>query len=161
VDRVSTLQRIVRRHEPGQTIEIEAMRYGQRKTFRVKLVEAPEEESIARAANSDRANDSGTAAEKLGVSLETMTPEFAQQNRIAPERRGVRVVDVTPGGPSRGKLIPSDVIFEVIYPQRTPVRTLADLQKVLAGLKEGDYISLNVYQPNVQQTRVVNLRVSG
>src|SRR5438105_965210 len=41
VDRVSTLQRIVRNHNPGETIEIEAMRYGQRKTFRVRLMEAP------------------------------------------------------------------------------------------------------------------------
>src|ERR1700730_17647709 len=35
VDRVSTLQRIVRNHNPGETIDIEAMRYGQRKNFRV------------------------------------------------------------------------------------------------------------------------------
>src|ERR1700693_1447549 len=44
VDRVSTLQRIVRNHNPGETIDIEAMRYGQRKTFRVTLMEAPDQQ---------------------------------------------------------------------------------------------------------------------
>ena len=44
VDRVSTLQRIVRNHNPGETIELEAMRYGQRKTFRVTLMEAKTDE---------------------------------------------------------------------------------------------------------------------
>ena len=47
VDRVSTLQRIVRNHNPGETIEIEAMRYGQRKTFHVTLMEAPTDKEVA------------------------------------------------------------------------------------------------------------------
>ena len=49
VDRVSTLQRIVRNHNPGETIEIEAMRYGQRKTFHVTLMEAPTDQQVATA----------------------------------------------------------------------------------------------------------------
>src|SRR6266567_7754047 len=47
VDRVSTLQRIVRNHNPGETIEIEAMRYGQRKNFRVTLMEAKTDQEVA------------------------------------------------------------------------------------------------------------------
>src|SRR2546423_6796582 len=47
VDRVSTLQRIVRNHNPGDAIDIEAMRYGQRKTFRVTLMEAPTDQEVA------------------------------------------------------------------------------------------------------------------
>ena len=42
VDRVSTLQRIVRGHEPGETVAIDVMRYGQRKSFHVKLTERPD-----------------------------------------------------------------------------------------------------------------------
>src|SRR5512133_1876164 len=47
VDRVSTLQRIVRTHEPGETISVDAMRYGARKSFRIKLAEAPNDDQIA------------------------------------------------------------------------------------------------------------------
>ena len=36
-DRVSTLQRIIRGHEPGETVTLDVMRFGTKKTFRVKL----------------------------------------------------------------------------------------------------------------------------
>src|SRR4029079_6908382 len=39
VDRVSTLQRIVRNHAPRETSDVEVRRYGQKKDFRVKLTE--------------------------------------------------------------------------------------------------------------------------
>ena len=39
VDRVSTLQRIVRAHEPGESIAIDVMRAGEKKSFRVALIE--------------------------------------------------------------------------------------------------------------------------
>jgi serine protease Do len=42
VDRVSTLQRIVRNHAPGESVDVEVMRYGQKKTFRVRLTELEE-----------------------------------------------------------------------------------------------------------------------
>src|SRR5256714_4777845 len=60
VDRVSTLQRIVRNHNPGETIEIEAMRYGQRKTFRVTLMEAPTDQEIASTATTVPTSSGGT-----------------------------------------------------------------------------------------------------
>src|SRR6476469_10950433 len=43
IDRVSTLQRVVRNHSPGETISVEVMRYGQKKSFDVKLAEANDE----------------------------------------------------------------------------------------------------------------------
>ena len=42
VDRVSTLQRIVRAHAPHELVALDVMRYGQRKSFRVQLAERPE-----------------------------------------------------------------------------------------------------------------------
>ena len=44
IDRVSTLQRVVRMHQPGETVELEAVRYGKKESFKVKLIEAPAEE---------------------------------------------------------------------------------------------------------------------
>src|SRR3954471_6754136 len=60
VDRVSTLQRIVRNHNPGETIEIEAMRYGQRKSFRVTLMEAKDDQ-VAVVSNPSPVTPAGTA----------------------------------------------------------------------------------------------------
>ena len=41
-DRVSTLQRIVREHKPGETMTFEVMRFGSKKIFQVKLAPAPD-----------------------------------------------------------------------------------------------------------------------
>ena len=69
------------------------MRYGQKKTFRVKLTEAqPEAAVAARERDADTAAPTGGVSyDKLGVRLEAVTAEFARANRLSEDRRGVRV----------------------------------------------------------------------
>ena len=166
VDRVSTLQRIVRAHQPGDVVELEAMRYGQRKSFKVKLTEAQSEgATVARAATPAEEESTGTTAEKLGLSLEPVTAEVARTNRIPDNRRGLRVVSVSANGAARNRFVPgTDIIVEIMYPApRRPVNSIADIQGVLSKLKDGDYISVLVYdsRPNVRDTRVENIRIGG
>ncbi|MBI1808716.1 MAG: trypsin-like peptidase domain-containing protein, partial [Gemmatimonadetes bacterium] len=52
VDRVSTLQRIIRMHQPGDEMSFEDVRYGTHHTLKVKLAEAPGE-ATAVASNGD------------------------------------------------------------------------------------------------------------
>ena len=165
-DRVSTLQRIIRGHEPGETVTIEAMRYGTKKTFHVKLAEAPAATAVAsRSDDDDSANSTGGVTyDKLGVSVEPVTPEFRSAKRLSSDRNGVRVVDINLTGPARGHLFQNDIITAVLYPTpRKDVRSVSDLQNVLSGMKDGDIVSLQVFNPDVQQaaTRVVNIRVGG
>ena len=163
-DRVSTLQRIIRGHEPGETVTVDVMRFGTKKTFRVKLAEAPSETAVAANA-SDR--DSATPAEgvsydKLGVRLEAVTPEFARANRISEDHRGVRVIDINISGPARNRLFPNDIITAVLFPTpRKDVRSMADLQSVLDRAKSGDYVSLLVFDARQNTTRVANIRIGG
>lgn len=161
-DRVSTLQRIIRSHEPGETVTIDVMRYGTKKTFRVKLAEAPSETQVASNDRDDNraAPAEGVAYDKIGVRVEPITPEFARANRISEEHRGVRVVDVNLSGPARGRLAPNDIIIAVLYPTpRKEVRSVGDLQSVLSKLKDGDYVSLLVFDAQRNSTRVANIRV--
>jgi len=163
VDRASTLQRIVRTHEPGETIEVGVMRYGTRKEFKVKLMEAPSPTQIARGeAPEEEERSRGVASEKLGIAVEPVSAALAREIKLD-EPRGVRVVDVVGSGPAFERLNPSsDVILDVLYPApRRPVRSVADLQDALARLKNGDVISLNVYDVQARGTRVVNVRVGG
>jgi serine protease Do len=159
VDRVSTLQRIVRNHNPGETIEIEAMRYGQRKTFRVRLMEADQE--VASASTPVTSSPSGVVHPALGISVTPVSPEIAAQARLATPVRGVLVSDVTPGGPADEKLSRNDVITEVLFPApRRTINTPAEFQKVLSGLKNGDYVSLSVYSLlDDHAPRIVNLQI--
>jgi serine protease Do len=162
VDRVSTLQRIVRNHNPGETIEIEAMRYGQRKTFRVTLMEAKTDQQIADAVLPTPEKNGGMVHPALGISVAPVSPEIAAQARLQTPVRGVLVSDVTPAGPADEKLYRNDVITEVLFPEpRRAINNPADLQQVLGRLKDGNYISLRVYSLADPQhlSRIVNIQI--
>ena len=163
VDRVSTLQRIVRNHNPGETIDVEVMRYGQRKSFRVTLMDATKDQEVSSNSTAAPVSRGGSIHPALGISVAPVSAEIAAQARVSTPVRGVMVSDVIPGGPADEKLARNDVITEVLYPApRRTINTPGDLQQVLSGLKDGDYISLKVYSladPDHAQ-RIVNLQVS-
>jgi serine protease Do len=162
VDRVSTLQRIVRSHNPGETIDVEVMRYGQRRNFRVTLMEAPNDRQVATAATRTAPSGGGSVHPALGISVAPVSNEVAAQARITTPVRGVLVSDVIPGGPSEDKLFRDDVITEVLYPAPARViSTPADLQQALGRLKNGEYVSLKVFslREPTHATRIVNLQV--
>ena len=54
VDQVSTLQRIIRTHQPGDELTFEDVRYGTHRTMHVRLAEAPGE------------NGTGSRGQQLG-----------------------------------------------------------------------------------------------
>ncbi|MEJ7760733.1 MAG: trypsin-like peptidase domain-containing protein [Gemmatimonadaceae bacterium] len=164
VDRVNTLQRITRNHAPGESVKLEVMRYGQKKSFDVKLtelVEAPRVAAAARAAPTAALVPTSSTNAALGVTLQPVPADIATAANLAANRRGVLVTEVIPLGPSYGKLSTQDVIFEVLYPApRRPVRTPAELQQILGRLRSGDYISLNVRNIAAGgNERVVNIRI--
>jgi len=162
VDRVSSLQRVVRQHEVGETVSVDVMRYGSKKSFRVKLIEASAVQRVAAVPPASGAPSvPATTSSKLGIAVEPATPELLRRLGL-PEDRGLRVTEVSQTGPAReGRLFVNDIVLEVLYPTpRRAVRTAADLQATLASLKDGDFISLLVRAaaPNAAN-RVVNLRV--
>jgi serine protease Do len=160
VDRVSTLQRIVRAHEPGETVGVDVMRYGERKSFRVRLAEAPAQAQVAAATPPREERTAGTSAEKLGVVVAPVPAELVRVRQLDSLPPGVLVAEVSPDGPARERLAPGvDVIQEVVYPVRRQVRTPQDLQSAIADLKPGDYLSLGVLRTSQNQRLIVNLRV--
>ena len=65
-------------------------------------------------------------------------------------------------GPAYRLLSPGrDVIVKVLSPKPRTIRTIADLNAALAGVSDGDVISLLVYNLDGKSTRVVNLKVGG
>jgi S1-C subfamily serine protease len=105
------------------------------------------------------------AGSKLGIDVELMTDQFARANEIENHQRGLQVVAVDQAGPSATKLAPGSDIITNAWPSGDPIRTTADLQKVLAGKRKGDIVSLKVLgigNPNAApQSRIVNIRVGG
>jgi hypothetical protein len=138
------------------------MRFGSRKTFKVRLAEAPADSTTRVVSNDTRpdARDNGTSSEKLGITVAPIGDDAARSNRIPENRRGLRVVSTDPDGPSRNRLFEDDILVEVMNPNlRRTLRTPADLAQVLSRVENGGYLSLLVYNAGSQSTRVVNLRV--
>jgi len=165
IDRVATLQRIIRERKPGEVVELEVMRYGETKTFRVRLAEAPTEETVASAERGDDATPESVAYDKLGVTVEPVPAELARRAKLTEQQRGLLVTDVDVQSPAFRRLFPSNsIILEVIRPgPRREVRTVADLERALARVREGDIVSLYVLQlaGGEPQTTVVNLKIGG
>jgi len=164
IDRVSTLQRIIRGHEPGETVTVDVMRYGTKKTFKVKLAEAPNKSTVASRDNDDdnASGDGSVSYDRIGVKVEPLSPEVRNAIRSGSNRDGVQVVDIDAAGPARGRLFKDDVITAILFPTpRKDVHSVDDLQGVLSRAKDGDIVSLQVFNPGVQGavTRVVNIRV--
>lgn len=161
VDRVSALQRAVRAKKPGDNVELEAMRYGTRRTFRVRLAAAP---SDTRVAVADGPAATPPTTSRLGISVEPVGSDFVTARRLPEQYRGLRVASVQVGSPSYERLGTNDVIAEVLYPQpKQRVQSMDDLQGALDRLKPGEILSLLVFrgvEGNGGGTVVVNIRVN-
>jgi serine protease Do len=170
VDRVSTLQRVVRGHRVGEEVDVELVRFGNRRTVKVRLADADE---LARLAAGEAPRRDVPAAEptpaeapatKLGITVEAVDPDDLARLGLRIDG-GVRVADVQRNGPAAGKLLPgSDLLTEITYPgDRRPIRSLADLERLVAGLETGDYVGFAGIRllGNGTQTFTVTLRVGG
>ena len=167
-DRVSTLQRMIRTHQPGDVVTLEAVRYGEHKTFKVKLIEAPSAEKTV-ASNEKPAKEPAPApatvsAKKLGIVVEALTPELMKATGASASVQGVVVKDVEHDGPAYNKLGRGDIITAMIFPEpKVQIRNADDLQRALAKVKAGDYVGLlldvTVDNQGTRGTRVANLRI--
>jgi serine protease Do len=160
-DRVSSLQRVIRNHAPGETVHLEFIRYGKKMAVDVKLAPRPADSTAATQTSVNPTSTKGVAGTKLGATIAPLPPP--DQRPAGFPDHGVLVTDVVSLGPSYSKLQPGSVITEVLYPTpRKQINSVADLQNVLNSMKAGDYISLNVALPDGRGgvlNTVVNIRL--
>jgi serine protease Do len=166
VEYVGQLQQVIGFRKPGDVVKVEVARKGGvRKTFNVKL--QPLNDSPQVASGDDELGDSeatpgGTAMNRLGISVEPVSPEAAQELQLTPDTRGLIVTDVTPGGPAWEVLFDDpqrggpDIILSV---EGKTVRTEADLRKALQAEKPGSIVTIRVYNPRAQSRRVERIRL--
>ena len=166
IDQVSTLQRIIRGFKPGEVVDVDVMRFGQKKTLKVKLGEPAEVKATVADATEDRVGTPREEAaarqyDKLGISVGPVTPELVTKAKIpAAYRNGLVVTSVSPKGPSWRNLFEEEVIVGQLFPTKRDIKTADDLQQAVSAIKPGDVISLKVYDIPTGQTRVVNLQVA-
>jgi serine protease Do len=166
VEYVGQLQQVIGFRKPGDVVKVEVARKGGvRKTFNVKLQPLNDSPQVASA--DEEMSDSGetpggTAMNRLGISVEPVSPEAAQELQLTPDTRGLIVTDVTPGGPAWEVLFDDpqrggpDIILSV---EGKTVRTEADLRKALQAEKPGSIVTIRVYNPRAQRRRVERIRL--
>src|SRR5215207_5499691 len=170
-DRVSTLQRIIRTHKPGETVTLEVMRFGEKKTFKVKLIEvtdAPQVASAEAPASVVPASE-GRRFDKLGITVEPVSPALVTRARVAePYSHGLMVSEVNVTGPAYRKVAADNTILvQVLNPgPRRDLRSPADLEAVLSRLKPGDVVTFLAYDvprgpEDKGQTHALSLQVGG
>ena len=160
------LQQVIGFRKPGDVVKVEVARKGGiRKTVNVKLQALNEQPQLAASDegdNDNNASDGGSAMNRLGISVEPVTPDVAQQLQLPPNLRGLVVTDVTPGGPAWETLYDDpqrngpDIILSV---EGKPVRTEAELRNALKAEKPGSIVTLGVYNPRAQNRRVERIKL--
>ena len=162
VDRVAQLQRLVRSRKPGDVVTVDVMRFGEKRSFKVKLTEAPPEGDQLASSGRGQDDDADKPAsyDKLGISVAPISDELASRAEISETNRGLAVMDVDATGPAFRQLQPQrDVIVKVLRPVTDAKLTVAGLNSALGKVHDGDVVSLLVYDVQLKATRVVNLRV--
>src|SRR5438874_2209463 len=117
---------LVARTPVGKTVKLKVIRDKAEQSFTIKIAELKEEEAA----------QAGTGtAEDLGLTVQTLTPEVAENLGLDRSLKGVVVTQVDAGGPAADAgLRRGDVILEV---NRTPVKDIEAYRKALKSSGKG------------------------
>ena len=144
------LPTIVANTPVGRAVPVVVVRDGKRQTVTVTVGSLAESRE-ARAATGEKLPES-RATEKLGLSLQELTPELAKQLGVQSDK-GVVVTEVKPDSPAaQAGLAPGDVIREV---NRMPVQGLQDVERGLARGQDPAQVLLRVEREGSQRYVVV------
>jgi serine protease Do len=153
IDASNELQRVIAQRRPGETVSIDAIRYGERRQFRVQLTEAAGPQAAAPAEPAR-----GRAEQRLGISVAPVTDQIAQQQGFE-GTDGVVITEVQPHSPAARRGLQRGM--RIVSVNREPVRDVAHVQRLLAAKRAGEVVSLEVeYSEQGTLTRAIrNLRL--
>jgi Do/DeqQ family serine protease len=115
---------------PGTNVTLTIMRDGREQQVQAALGEfKPPTERGASAGDGD-GGTTGAPTGKLGIRVEPLTPDIAQQLGLPAGKQGLVVADVDPAGPAADAGLQRGDLIEQI--NRQPVRTAADINNALA-----------------------------
>ena len=140
----NTLSYIVARQPVGARVPIDLIRNGRPMTVTALLAERPPEEQIASSDDDDDKDQAtpgqtapATVRSSLGVSLQTLTPQIAQQLNLGSGVRGVVITNVDPSSDAATKGLQSrDVILAIA---QKPVANTAEAGAAVDAAKRAGY----------------------
>ncbi len=129
VKEMSELPLMVGSTPVGSKVDVEVVRKGRKKDFKVELGKLEED--------GETSTEPAESESDLGMTVEETTPELARHFGL-PEAEGLVVVRVENGSPAgEAGIRPGDMILEV---DQSEVKTLSDFEKVISRFQKGDTI---------------------
>jgi serine protease Do len=133
------LQGLVEETNSGSTVKIVLLRDGKRMTLDIQPAVQPADYGVAgneAAEPSEAGSAQPSSFDKLGLVVEKLTPEIAQQLGIR-EHRGVVITNVESGSPAEVAGLGEGMVITQV--NRAAVATVAEFRKALGShpLKEG------------------------
>ena len=138
IEAQSDLPRVVAALRPGTKAELEVWRKGAARNLSITVGEWEEDRIAAR--ESARPQRQAAAANRLGVMVADLTAKQKEEQKLS---AGVLVTDVRPD--ARAELRRGDVLLSVVHKgQHTEIRSVDQLNKLLAGLDKAAVLTLQV-----------------
>lgn len=149
VERLGQFQRLVARHEPGEDVAVDVIRYGERHRFTVRLSEA--DLGNGRVVRTPERR----GAPGLGIEVVDLTPTLARERRFS-RPGGALIASVDPMSPAQRRDVPRDALIRTINGAR--VESADEARRLLRDARPGSVVSL-LLENNDGQTFIRNVRV--
>ncbi|MGW8282864.1 MAG: PDZ domain-containing protein, partial [Gemmatimonadota bacterium] len=155
VESVNDLQRKIRRHEPGETVQVELVDYDRtRRTVSVTLEEAE-------TAQADLTEPEVAAAEPdpLGLTIENISRDVRRALDLPENLEGVVVSGMERYGQfaQRWRQVGRSENPVIVSVNRKDTKNVADYRAVIGDVKPGDVVSLLVFDPVIGETLPVSV----
>ena len=144
---------------PGTAARLKIVRDGRQETVTVKLAERP-----ARDAGDSRKNDGPAAPagrkvddDPLGIAVKDLDASSAVRLEIPKAFHGVLVTKVEPLGPSFDAGVEKNALIMEVNRKR--VESASEYRKIAKASHPGDILALYLYYPDLDQRRLVTVRV--
>ena len=152
---VPDLQRKIRRHEPGETVDVTVVRADDLKseTVAVRLADAGEltAEETPRVVEAE-------SSDPLGIEVEDLTADVRRALDLPRDLEGVVIVSYDEYGPYARRSFTNPRGSVITSINRKPIRDVDDYQEAVKGLAPGDVVGLDSYDP--QRGAMVPLTVA-
>ncbi len=132
---VTSLRNMVANTFPNTEVSIKIVRNGELKTFKVKITELPQEETL-------RISKSFENKFK-GVYVQNLTPDIKKNLDIPKRISGVLVTDVEEDSPAEDVLMKNDVIIEI---DKKPVNNIRDYERIVSQIKNEQSVLILIFR---------------
>ena len=146
---------LVSSRQPGSRVRLEVLREHKQHQLEVVLEERPS----SGPPESEEPTAEESSLDKVGITVEELTPRMRQVYNLDEDVRGVVISHVSAASPAGDEgLLVGDVISEA---NGKPVITPAELRREVEALDAGKYLRLYVYRARADQSFFVLLKFNG